>query len=81
MKSMAPPRTIPPSPKVRLQNATVLAICTGVSPQCAYKRYRTAAPDTAANPRLCDSAYAQNEAKATRPYATLCPAYIVPSRS
>ena len=35
---MVPPSTMPPSAKVRLQNATVLAICSGVRPQCAYSR-------------------------------------------
>ena len=38
MNRMQPPSTIPPSPKVRLQNAITLAICTGVNPQCAYSR-------------------------------------------
>ena len=32
---MAPPSDMPPRPKVRLQNATTLPICTGVRPQCA----------------------------------------------
>ena len=32
---MAPPSTRPPNPNVRLQKATVLPICSGVSPQCA----------------------------------------------
>ena len=35
---MIPPSTMPPSPKVRLQNATVLPICSGVRPQWAYSR-------------------------------------------
>ena len=35
---MTPPSTMPPSPKVRLQNATTLAISNGVRPQCEYSR-------------------------------------------
>ena len=33
--STKPPSTMPPRPKVREQNATVLAICSGVRPQWA----------------------------------------------
>ena len=38
MNRIAPPSTIPPRPNVRLQNATVFAIWTGVRPHWAYRR-------------------------------------------
>ncbi len=68
------PRVNAPRVKVSPQNATTLAICTGVRPQWEYNRKRTAPPDSAANPRLWASAYAQNDANATRRYGTRQPA-------